>query len=96
MLTQCSNCKRFHPDNEPCLPSFMVHLHDDKGDLLEGTKIHAVSHNHAARCYAVIAWYHLDREELMKQRIIVDVVGYGKTERFQVQIDYWVHQIETP
>jgi len=91
-MQQCKVCKNFHPDNEQCRPVFVVIPHTDGVP----TKIHALSHWHAARCYAISKWYNItDSKQLLDQEMTVDVFDENKKqERFKLSVDFCVQEVE--
>ena len=76
----------------------MVHLYNEDGELLEGTKVHALSHWHAAKCFGVQFCYN-NKHELLRRHIVLDVFDEkGKMERYKVhaepQIEYHAEKVE--
>jgi hypothetical protein len=86
-FSRCQSCQEWHYDNEACRQIFMVYLHEKNGELSAGVKVHALNHDHAAKCYGV-DFNHSNSFKLLRQHVIIDVVdALGKMVRYKVHAE---------
>jgi len=77
----CPKCNRWHWDDKPCNPAWLVWCPDDGDDVDDACKVHEVAAEYAAERWAEENDHHADYRLLSGHEAVVHVVPANKPDQ---------------